>query len=119
MEDQAAIWERRYAGRPIADSAGTASDFCCTVACLLKPVSRVLELGFGGGGDAAYFAGVGHHVLATDISESAVARARESFAGHDLPLAFEVHDTSKPFDLPDATFDLIYARLSLHYFTAS
>jgi ubiquinone/menaquinone biosynthesis C-methylase UbiE len=43
----------------------------------LKPGSRILELNAGTGEDAIYFAGQGHSVHATDISEGMLGKLRE------------------------------------------
>jgi SAM-dependent methyltransferase len=86
---------------------------------MLTAPSRLLELGCGPGVDAAFFAGQGHTVLATDFSESLIEADTERFAGVE-GLAFLAADTQEAIanqaELPDASFDVVYARLSLHYF---
>ena len=107
MREQRAIWEELHKG-PRRDDAARPSDFCFEVATLLRPPCRVLEIGSGGrGDDAAYFAAQGHDVLATDIADTAIAACRQRH--HETPgrLQFLRHDASRPFDLPDASFDLL------------
>src|SRR5206468_8280938 len=91
------------------------TDFCERLAELLTQPSRVLEIGAGPGDDAAFLATQGHEVIATDVSPSAIEGARVRY-GHIAGLSFEPHDGAAPFDLPDASLDAVYARLSLHYF---
>jgi len=116
MSDEAAIWESRYVAGREADANTEPTEFCLALSTLLTQPSRVLELGCALGHDAAYFASQGHDVLATDVAPSAVASARQLH--RNVPgLHFEAHDTALSFDLPDASLDAVYARLSLHYFT--
>lgn len=52
----------------------------------LEPGARVLEVGCSKGALASYFLALGHDVLGVDVSESAIARARELFGDHfELP----------------------------------
>jgi SAM-dependent methyltransferase len=75
----------------------------------------VLELGCGTGADAALFAAEGHRVLALDFSAVAIGRAARQYAG--LGVEFRVADFSRPLDLGSESVDLVYSRMSLHYFT--
>jgi SAM-dependent methyltransferase len=118
MQDQKAIWEQEYAREEPGEGPGEASEFAVEVSKLLGGPARVLELGCGLGDDAAHFASLGHQVLAFDLSETAVKRARTRHIDLGHSLSFEAQDISRPFDaLPARSFDLVYARLSLHYFT--
>jgi SAM-dependent methyltransferase len=96
--DQRSIWEGMYEDRPERSGDTGQTEFAIQVAGLLKSTLRILELGCGPGDDARYFASLGHM--------------------RDNP-RFEVHDIAAPFERPAASFDLIYARLSLHYFPDS
>ncbi len=102
-------WGSRYQRRE--------SRFARYVASRLLPNSRVLELGAGSGQDAAYFHQLGHHVVGTDISRYAVARATEDFAQPGIVFAWQ--DLRQPLAFESASFDAVYARLSLHYFSDS
>ncbi len=77
--------------------------------------STVLDLGCGTGYDAAYFARSGHVVTATDISASAIQHCVKTHSEKD-EITFLTHNTSDPLPFENETFDLVYARLSLHYF---
>src|SRR5574342_166393 len=110
MREQRPIWEEFHEG-PRRGGAREPSDFCSEVATLLRPPCRVLEIGCGGrGDDSAYFVAQGNDVLATDVAEAAIAACRERHRETPCRLRFLRHDASEPFDLPDASFDLVYAR---------
>lgn len=81
----------------------------------LSPNSKILELGCGVGNDSNFFVSQGHTVSATDFSEIAIEKNKEFYK--DPNLTFEVLDMEKPFQFEKNTFDAVYARLSLHYFT--
>jgi SAM-dependent methyltransferase len=113
VKDQRPIWERIH--RAEAGAWAQRSAFAVEVAALLQPGFRVLELGCGTGEDAAYFAAGGHEVLAVDFAAFAVNEAKRRHPGK-ANLSFAMHDLAQPFEQPDGSFDLVYARLSLHYF---
>ncbi|MDQ3693858.1 MAG: class I SAM-dependent methyltransferase [Chloroflexota bacterium] len=75
----------------------------------------MLELGCGPARDSAFFARLGHTVVATDFSLVILAPARSIFAAKS-GLHFCLLDTSAPLPFRDDTFNAAYARLSLHYF---
>ncbi|MBN2585209.1 class I SAM-dependent methyltransferase [Patescibacteria group bacterium] len=81
------------------------------------PQSRVLDLGAGAGMDSIYFAGKGHAVEATDLSDTALSRIREDLSPELADrVAIKNLDISKPFPYPDQSFDAVYASVSIHYF---
>jgi SAM-dependent methyltransferase len=80
-----------------------------------KP-AKVLDLGCGAGNDAKYFAEQGFEVIATDFIPIVIEENEERYK--DIPnLKFEVLDTKGLSDFAHSDFDLIYARLSIQYFT--
>jgi SAM-dependent methyltransferase len=71
----------------------------------------VLELGAGLGQDSAYFTELGYKVIATDLNIDKLAEiADEKFITQAVDLR-----ESLPFG--DEAFDIVYAHLSLHYFS--
>lgn len=76
----------------------------------------MLELGCGPAHDSAYFAGLGHTVCATDFSIAALDPARSIYAAAP-GLSFCLLDTTAPLPFRDGAVDVVYARLSLHYFS--
>jgi SAM-dependent methyltransferase len=69
-----------------------------------------LDLGCGEGGDALWLAERGWHVVAVDISETALQRAAAAAhaRGIDDRIDFQQHDLSASF--PVGTFDLVSAQ---------
>ena len=112
---QRAHWDRAYRDEREWADQSTSSLLAREIATRLAASARILELGCGNGRDAAFFAGRGHHVSAVDFSEVAIARNRARLAGQDR-LAWLVADLAQPLPFVDGRFDLVYARLSLHYF---
>jgi ubiquinone/menaquinone biosynthesis C-methylase UbiE len=70
---------------------------------------KVLELGAGHGQDSLYFASQGFEVVSTDIETAALEKHSEKFTVLKINLLEKL-----PFE--DASFDAVYAHLSLHYF---
>ena len=74
--------------------------------------SPVLELGCGDGHDALFLTERGFHVIATDFSEKALEITRRR-----VPAAKTQNvDLTRGLPFPDASFGVIVASLSLHYF---
>ena len=71
--------------------------------------STVLELNCGTGEDALWFAHRGHRVVATDVSEAMLKRAREK-AEHLQQIIFKQADLTHPEQLPDISADLIFSN---------
>jgi ubiquinone/menaquinone biosynthesis C-methylase UbiE len=114
MTSQRDIWEGLHAREWNAGGEIAPTEFARDVERLLPRASRVLELGCGEGDDAAFFAQRGHTVMATDIAEAALAKARRRYLAVQ-GLAFLDQDLAQPFRFPNEQFNLVYARLSLHY----
>lgn len=115
MNDQKQLWNRAHQDGEINHYSSTPTEFAEEVIKIIQPLSKILELGCGVGNDSIAFASAGHHVLATDFSEVAIRKNAEPFRGNSN-LAFETLDMSQPFRFSDNEFDVVYARLSLHYF---
>lgn len=78
----------------------------------------VLCLGDGQGQDGRYFASKGYKILSTDISETALESNSKKTTEQGLNnMLVEKLDLRERFPYPEATFDVVYAHLSLHYFT--
>ena len=80
-----------------------------------KSGDRVLEYGCGSGSMAFDLAAAGAEVVGIDISEVAVATARDRAAEEGLSSAsFEVMN-AEALDLPDSSFDLVCGSGILHH----
>lgn len=73
----------------------------------------VLELGCGAGQDSRFLSERGLEVVATDLSEEALRLTRMSAPGVETKVA----DLGRPLPFPDASFGVVVASLSLHYFS--
>jgi ubiquinone/menaquinone biosynthesis C-methylase UbiE len=81
--------------------------------------SIVCDLGGGDGADSLYFLKNGHKVYLFDISDIALDRAKEKVAKFGLGdklMTSLVDLNSALIPSEDSFFDVLYARLSLHYF---
>jgi len=117
MNEQKKMWNNAHQQGDIAQHSKKHTDFAEEVLGIIKPKSKILELGCGTGNDSYAFAVNGHEVIATDFSQAAIDQDSERFKG--VPgLNFQVMDISEPFKFNDNEFDAVYARLSLHYFTS-
>lgn len=110
---QLELWIANYGSSP--GPGASPSAFAATCLPLLAPTARILELGCGGGADAGAFAGAGHTVTATDFV-TAVVHANRERLGHLPNLSFETMRIDEPYPYADASFDAVYAHLTLHYF---
>lgn len=73
---------------------------------------KLVELGAGHAQDSRYFASLGYDVTATDFAPVALEFAETKSAG----IVFKQVDISQPLPFEDASFEVVYAHLSLHYF---
>lgn len=89
------------------------SEFGVKAAKIMKKagVLSLLELGFGSGRDAFYFDEQGGALTAVDISDEMVKHLSEKTK------AQVINSDIKDIDFPNESFDAVYARLSLHYFS--
>jgi SAM-dependent methyltransferase len=101
-------WEQHYGERDRVWS-GRVNARLAEVAEGLTP-GRVLDLGCGEGGDALWLAERGWHVVAVDISETALQRAAAAADAREMGdrIDFAQHDLSDSF--PAGTFDLVSAQ---------
>jgi SAM-dependent methyltransferase len=77
-----------------------------------SPAMRALDIGCGGGYNAAWLAEQGLESVGIDFSREAVERAREAFKGKPR-LTFEVVDVVEPGSYAE-TFDALVDRGCLH-----
>lgn len=106
-------WEARYA-ETARTWSGRVNTTLADVVGPLEPGS-VLDVGCGEGGDAVWLAERGWRVTATDVSATAVARARDAAQGRSLGIDFVAADAEQ--ELPAGEFDLVTASF-LHSWDA-
>ena len=76
----------------------------------LLPSGSILEISCGNGADAIKLNELGYDVVATDFTKEYV-----DYVNQYLPCI--EHDTRQRFPFGDKSFDLVYSRLGLHYFS--
>ena len=114
--DQQRLWSQAWEHRDGTNSGPSA--FFGECAPLVPPGARILELGCGQGADAAAFAALGHEVTATDFVAGVIERNSRRHAGQPR-LEFQHMRIDEPFPFATAAFDVVYAHLTLHYFTGA
>lgn len=115
MQDQLQYWNDAHSKRQLHAHSLKQTSFAEEVNKAIPAKSTILELGCGEGNDSIYFAEQGHTVEATDFSPTVIDKNRISLP-HDN-LHFSVQDISARLRYDDGSFGVVYARLSLHYFT--
>lgn len=85
--------------------------FAETVKDYLPKTGSLLELGAGLGQDSVYFSELGYSVTSTDLEISHL----KDIAGDHMTIQQVDLRNLLPFE--DTQFDIVYAHLSLHYFT--
>lgn len=120
MKDQKERWNNAYSNEEEAWSEQP-NDFAYEVLPFFRKGSKVLELGCGFGRDAIFFAKNGFEIAATDFSNHAIQKAEQKAKRQGLSnkIQLRIQDIGQPFQFGDETFDIVYAYLSLHYFTDS
>ena len=79
----------------------------------------IAEIGGGAGEDAMYFLRKGHSVIFLDISPEAIKVAQEKAKSENLQskIVFKQMDYGfERFPVKDSSVDVVYSRMSLHYF---
>jgi SAM-dependent methyltransferase len=117
MTNNKSHWENIHKTGISTRSIQNHTSFAEESAEYLKKPSSILELGCGVCNDAIYFASKGHTVLATDFSENVIQKNKRELS-HIQNVSFSVLNITN-VDSIHEQFDLVYAHLSLHYFTDS
>lgn len=107
-DDARGFWEERY-GSAERVWSGRVNPRLAEVTAGLAP-GRALDLGCGEGADALWLAERGWHVLAVDVSATALRRAADAATARNLldRIDFQYHDLNESF--PEGMFDLVSAQ---------
>ncbi len=115
MKNQQDHWDNLHSNRALDSFANSETSFAKECLPYFETGSKILELGCGAGNDSNFFAISGFDITATDFSEQAIKQNSEKFQHTNL--SFEILNIANNFPYENQTFDIVYARLSLHYFT--
>jgi ubiquinone/menaquinone biosynthesis C-methylase UbiE len=77
----------------------------------------VLDVATGAGHTGLFFASLGHHVTATDLSSAMLERVKEAAAGRGLTVELRQHPAEQ-LPYPDGNFDLVTCRVAAHHFSS-
>jgi SAM-dependent methyltransferase len=114
LPDSATGWEQLWSTTPQDQLPWTHDPIDAPLAAALaaraRPDARLLDLGTGTGIVAIAAARLGYRVTATEISATALGRARA--AAKDLPILFALDDVAASH--VDGTFDVVVDRGVLH-----
>ncbi|MFW5703141.1 MAG: class I SAM-dependent methyltransferase, partial [Candidatus Dojkabacteria bacterium] len=116
MQDQQQLWDTKHASDSL--EIYEPSEHIIELVKHFPSKGKVLELGCGKGYDANFLAEKGFDVLAVDFSQAVIDMNRKRFNEQDN-LAFDQLDTRNVGNLGKDSYDVVYARLSLHYFNNS
>ena len=118
IPDQHAIWDQGWQGKRGETTAFAGRALSHAIAALGDGPLAIAEFGCGTGADARYFARRGHRVTALDFSTSAIRQTEQEArrAGLTSLTARQLDYSRLPLPFPDASFDLVYSHLGLHYF---
>jgi SAM-dependent methyltransferase len=95
------------------------SSYAIHVSELIPSHAVIADLGGGSGEDATLFATLGHDVTLLDINKIDIEKTKSRAArfGVEASVHAVQHDMSDGLlPLPNDTFDIIYSRLTLHFF---
>ena len=101
-------WEKHYGERDRIWSGRVNVQFGDVVADL--PPGRALDLGCGEGADSVWLAERGWDVVAVDISETALGRAKDAAGTRGITDGIEFVQLDLSEDFPSGTFDLISSQ---------
>jgi SAM-dependent methyltransferase len=78
---------------------------------------KLLDLGCGKGADSIFFHSKGFDVTAVDFSKFAILKFNEQQQKDKVFITTLMRDFTEPFIFADGSFDVVYSRISLNYFT--
>lgn len=114
MKDQRQHWNNAHEKQWLHAHSQHQTEFAEEVNAVIPKRAKILELGCGEGNDSIYFAEQDHEITATDFSDIVITQNKKRYTNPNLQ--FTEQNISQPLNYPDDSFDVVYARLSLHYF---
>ena len=111
IEELSAYWDKKWNETKEDESNPFALKLIQSYNCVDKP--KLLELGCGDGRDLKLFIENGFDVYAVDIATKSIEKLKKKFANKANIYCQDI----KNMDFVNNSFDIIYAHLTLHYFT--
>jgi SAM-dependent methyltransferase len=112
------IWSDLHKDYSKQDWITKPSIFAETAITYFPAQATVLDLGAGLGQDSRYFAEHGYTVTSTDLQQDTLDKSQAALPDDLRPrLSFQHVDLREELPFGDASFDVVYAHLSIHYFT--
>lgn len=112
------IWSDLHNNYSKQDWIHKPSIFAETAITYFPSRGKVLDLGAGLGQDSRFFAEHGYDVVSTDLQQDTLAESEaklpDTLREH---LSFKKVDLREELPFDDASFEVVYAHLSIHYFT--
>lgn len=111
------IWSNLHKNYKTQDWIDKPSIFAETAISYFPASGKILDLGAGQGQDSRFFAGQGYQVVSTDIEDTALEQNKAKLSAElKQKVAIKKIDLRNKLPFDYATFDVVYAHLSLHYF---
>jgi SAM-dependent methyltransferase len=111
------IWSNLHEDYKNQDWIDKPSIFAETSMIYFPTKGKILDLGAGQGQDSRFFAEHGYEVVSTDFEETALEQNKSKLADNlKQKVTIKKVDLREKLPFDDASFDVIYAHLSLHYF---
>jgi hypothetical protein len=111
------VWSDLHDNYKKQDWINKPSIFAETAITYFPPTGTLLELGAGLGQDSQFFSAHGYHVVSTDLESLPLQQSKDKVTD-DIrdKIVFQTVDLRNPLPFDEATFEIVYAHLSLHYF---
>ena len=111
------FWEKKH-----ADSIGRYNrviDFArfCYYNFMKEKSGKVLDLCCGKGADSIFFHNKGYDVTGVDYSNEAIKQFNDTQKYYKIFLSSIVHNIAEKLPFESESYDFVYVRLGLHYFT--
>ena len=112
------VWSDLHSNYSKQDWINKPSIFAETAITYFPSNGTVLDLGAGLGQDSRFFAEHGYDVMSTDLQQDTLHESEAKFPDAlRKHLSFKKVDLREELPFEDASFDVVYAHLSIHYFT--
>ncbi len=111
------IWERRHKNSIGRYNRVTEFATLCYDHFLKNKKGKLLDLCCGKGADSIFFHSKGFKVTALDYSNEAIQQFTDLQTEKDLFITTLVKDITEPLHFEDSSFDFVYSRLGLNYFS--